>query len=102
MAQLDSFLTPEVSGDIHIDNLATATSSAAQAIGRNKKFGIVGTGAFHMKRGDANVAASVAADFLFPANQVHTMYTGTVFTNIRVFNDSGGNIDVHIIFFANT
>jgi len=97
MAVIDAILVPGQDSAVKVAALATATSSAEQLLGKNQLFAIHGTGDFHIRFGVAGMGAGVATDFLLPSGQVHVFDTGQAFTHVRIFNDSGANIDFYIL-----
>ena len=96
MAVFDAILTPYDEAAQKVTALATATSSAAVSLGKNSIFSIVGTQDFHIRFGVAAVGEGVTGDFLIPANTITVFDLGNKFTHIRMFNDSGSNVDLYI------
>ncbi len=97
MAVIDAILVPSQEAVIKVAALATAASSAEQTLGKNQLFAIHATDSFHIRFGVTGMGDGVATDFLFPGGQVHVLDTGQAFTHVKVFNDSGGNIDFYIL-----
>ena len=97
MAVIDAVLVFGQDPAIKVAALATANSSAEQLLGKNQLFAIHATGDFHIRAGVTGMGAGVATDFLLPSGQVHVFDTGQAFTHIRIFNDSGSNIDFYIL-----
>lgn len=97
MAVFDAILVPSQESVIKVAGLVTANSSAEQLLGKNQLFAIHGTGLFHIRFGVTGMGAGVATDFLLPSGQVHVFDTGQAFTHVRIFNDTGSNIDFYIL-----
>jgi hypothetical protein len=82
---------PTFSGDAVVTaTLGAAASTAEIVLGIQQLFLISSAGDFHVKFGNAGMAAAAATDFLFPANTVQTLYTGDHTDRIRVFSTAGG------------
>ncbi len=96
MAVIDAILVPSQDPAIKVAAIVTTASSAEQLLGKNQLFAIHATDSFHLRFGVTGMGAGVATDFLLPGGQIHVFDTGQAFTHVRVFNDSGGNIDFYI------
>ncbi len=97
MAVIDAILVPSQEAVIKVAGLVTTASSAEQLLGKNQLFAIHATGDFHIRFGVTGMGAGVATDFLLPSAQVHVFDTGQAFTHVRIFNDSGSNLDFYIL-----
>lgn len=76
--------------------LANTTSSAEVVLGNKVLFAIVGSGSFYLKLGKSGMSAAAVTDFLIPSGTVITLDMTSQYDSLRVFNNSGGAIDVHI------
>jgi len=82
---------PGYAGDAVVTaTLGAAASTAEIILGTNATFRITCAGDFHVRFGNAGMAAATVADFQYAAGTVTDLFTGDHTDRIRVFSTAGG------------
>ena len=77
---------------VYTTTILNGASSAEINLGRNSRFLVTTTGAYHIKFGPASLADAAATDTYFPSGSVAVWDLGRAHESIKLFNDSGSTI----------
>ena len=97
-AVFDAILVPSQVAPTKITNLATVTASSEIAsFGANEIFAINASGDITIRFGPAgSVPTPDANSFRIPSNTTMVFDVGRQWTSFKVFNITGGNVNVYI------
>jgi hypothetical protein len=94
MAVLDALYVQGKERGAVVATLATLTSTAELAIGNDLGILVCCTGDSHIRFGLTGMGAADATDTYIPAKTMVSFGMGP-WTHVRIYNPTGGNIDVH-------
>lgn len=96
MATFAATYSPAKSIPTKVSALATTASSAELLFSQDRIIAIVATGNCQVVFGITGLAAADATGWFIPSGAVHQFDLGQM-TAIRVYNPTGGNIDVYVM-----